>query len=49
MFPIRVRLLGMCKGELSAKIAKIMAKYLSSSWKWQKRDKEKPPLSPAIL
>ena len=33
-FPVRVRLLAMCRGELSAVIARLMSKCLWSGWKW---------------
>ena len=34
-FPVQVRLLAMCKGELSAMITRLMSKCLWSRWKWQ--------------
>ena len=33
-FPVRVRLLAMCRGELSAVIARLMSNCLWSGWKW---------------
>ena len=33
-FPVRVRLLAMCRGELSAVLARLMSKCLRSGWKW---------------
>ena len=31
---VRVGLLAMCRGELSAVIARLMSKCMSSRWKW---------------
>ena len=33
-FPVRVRLLAMCRGELSVVIARLLSKCLWSRWKW---------------
>ena len=35
-FPVRVWLLAMCRGELSAVIAQLASKGLWNGWKWQK-------------
>ena len=39
-FPVRLRLLAMCRGELPAVIARLMSKCLWIRWKWQRRVKE---------
>ena len=33
-FPVRIRLLAMCRGELSAVIARLISQCLWSEWKW---------------
>ena len=39
-FPVRFRLLPMCRGELSAVMARLMSKCLWSGWKWLRTLKE---------
>ena len=46
---VLVKLLVMCRGELSAVIAQPMSKCLWSGWKWQWGVKKCPSPSPAVL
>ena len=48
-FSVRVQLLAMCIGELSAVIARLMSKRLWSGWKWQWGVKEMPSPFPCSL
>ena len=48
-FLVRVRLLPMCRGELSAVIARLMSKCLWSDWKWLWGVKEMPSPFPCSL
>ena len=49
MFPVRVRLLAMCRGELSAVVARLMSSVCEAGGSGREELKRYPPPFPAVL